>query len=109
MERRFGVRARTDFRVIAHDGLLAMHCRGIEVSPMGIVVDGGRRVARRDALFVQLEMSLPERYRTIRAIARPIWQSGSQQAFKFIRIADVDRLTLEEHLDLLKLRGAALC
>jgi hypothetical protein len=109
MERRFGVRARTDFRVIARDGLLAMHCRGIEVSPMGIVLDRGRCAAGREALFVQLEMVLPERYRTIRAVARPIWQFGSQQAFKFISIADVDRLTLAEHLDLLKLRGVALC
>ena len=110
MERRFGVRARTDFRVIARDGVLAVNWRGIEVSPMGIVLDRGRSSLDRDsALFVQLELVLPERFRAIRAVARPIWELGSQQAFKFIRIADVDRLTLAEHLDLLRMRGAALC
>ncbi|HMJ15722.1 MAG TPA: hypothetical protein VK524_30105 [Polyangiaceae bacterium] len=110
MERRVALRARTDFRVITRDGLLAGQCRGIEVSPMGIVLDRGRDPSgEHDHLFVQLELVLPERYRPIRAIGRPIWRLGSQQAFKFIRITDVDRLTLAEHLDLVRMRGNALC
>ncbi|HEY6555791.1 MAG TPA: hypothetical protein VI072_00905 [Polyangiaceae bacterium] len=110
MDRRVALRARTDFRVITRDGLLAAHCRGIEVSPMGIVLDRGRDPSQdHDHLFVQLELVLPERYRPIRAVGRPIWRAGSQQAFKFIRIADVDRLTLAEHLDLVRLRGNSLC
>jgi hypothetical protein len=109
MERRFGVRARTDFRVIARGGGLTLHCRGIEISPTGILLDRGRcAAAGHSLLFVHLELVLPERRRAIRAVARPIWRRGSQQAFKFIRIADVDRLTLAEHLDLLKRRGAVL-
>lgn len=109
MERRYGVRARTDFRVIARDGSLALTCRGIEVSPMGIVLDRGRTTTTADHFFVHLELVLPERYRPIRAVARPIWCHGNQQAFKFVRIADVDRLSLAEHLDLLQLRGASVC
>jgi hypothetical protein len=109
MERRYGVRARTDFRVIARDGPLALACRGIEVSPMGIVLDRGRTATADDHFFVQLELALPERYRPIRAVARPIWCYGNQQAFKFIRIADADRLSLAEHLDLLHLRGVSVC
>jgi hypothetical protein len=90
--------------------LLPVHCRGIEVSPMGIVLDRGPQSTHEDAhLFVHLELVLPERYRPIRAIARPVWRQGSQQAFKFIRITDVDRLTLAEHLDLLSHRGVMLC
>jgi hypothetical protein len=109
MERRLGVRARTDFRVVAKDGLLALACRGIEVSPMGIVLDRGRGSNDAEHVFVQLELVLPERFRPILAVARPIWRFGSQQALKFIRITDVDRLTLAEHLDLLQLRGERLC
>ncbi|MDF3071549.1 MAG: hypothetical protein K0R38_7150 [Polyangiaceae bacterium] len=56
----------------------------------------------------QDEMLLPERIRPLRALARPIWVHGSQQALKFVRISDVDRLTLAEHLDVLCLRGVCL-
>mgnify|MGYP000664853380 CR=1 FL=1 len=107
MQRRVGLRARTDFRVVAQSGGLVTHCRGIEISPSGIIVDRGREVAHTP-LVLRLEMLLPERVRPLRALARPIWVRGSQQAFKFIRISDVDRLTLAEHLDVLNLRGVCL-
>jgi hypothetical protein len=54
---------------------------------------------------MRLEMLLPERIRPLCAVARPIWAQGTQQALKFVRISDVDRLTLAEHLDVLNLRG----
>jgi len=109
MERRIGLRARTDFRVVAKNGILAAHCRGIEISPSGIVIDRGHAIVDRDRpLVMGLEMNLPERLRPLLALARPIWSFGSQQAFKFVRISDVDRLTLAEHLDLLRLRGIPL-
>lgn len=110
MERRFGLRARTDFRVVTRDGSLESHCRGIEVSTTGIVVDRGKPVARRDQrILLGLELRLPERVRALRAIARPIWSRGSQQAFRFVRMSDVDRLNLAEHLDVLRLRGVPMC
>jgi hypothetical protein len=110
MERRVGLRARTDFRVIARDGKLESHCRGIEVSPNGIVVDRGRAVASRDQrILVGLELRLPERLRALRAVARHVWSVGNQQAFKFVKMSDVDRLTLAEHLDVLRLRGVPMC
>lgn len=108
MQHRVGLRARTDFRVIAKNGGFVSHCRGIEISPSGIIVDRGREVSSQP-LLVRLEMQLPERLRPLRALARPVWAFGSQQALKFVRISDVDRLTLAEHLDLLNLRGVALC
>jgi hypothetical protein len=109
MERRIGLRARTDFRVLARNGILAAHCRGIEISPNGIVIDRGREIADRDRpLMMGLEMNLPERLRPLLALARPIWSLGPLQAFKFIEISDVDRLTLAEHLDLLAMRGVTL-
>jgi hypothetical protein len=108
MQHRVGLRARTDFRVVAFNGGFVSHCRGIEISASGIIVDRGRDLAS-ESLLLRLEMSLPERIRPLRALARPIWARGSQQAFKFVRISDVDRLTLAEHLDLLSLRGVSLC
>jgi hypothetical protein len=108
MKHRVGLRARTDFRVIAKNGGFVSHCRGIEISSSGIIVDRGRE-APSQPLLMRLEMQLPERLRPLRALARPIWVRGTQQALKFVRISDVDRLTLAEHLDLLNLRGVALC
>jgi hypothetical protein len=80
--------------------------RGIEVSSTGILLDHGRVVDDREhRLFVSLEITLPERLAPLRAVARPIWSFGTQQAFKFIRISDADRLTLAEHVDLMWRRG----
>jgi len=107
MKPRVGLRARTDFRVIATRGGFVSFCRGIEVSPSGIIVDRGREL-EHPPLLMRLEMLLPERVLPLCALARPIWVQGSQQAFKFVRISDVDRLTLAEHLDLMNLGGTSL-
>jgi hypothetical protein len=107
MQHRVGLRARTDFRVVASNGGFVSHCRGIEISASGIIVDRGREHTSQP-LLMRLEL-LPERIRPLRALARPIWVHGSQQALKFVRISDVDRLTLAEHLDVLNLRGVCLC
>ena len=107
MTRRVGLRMRTDFSVVASDGTVASNCRGVELSLGGIVLDRGRPVTHRDhRLLFRLKLSLPERLRAIEAVARPVWSSGNRQALKFLRIADADRLTLAEHLDLQALRGA---
>jgi hypothetical protein len=80
--------------------------RGIEVSSTGILLDHGRAIGDREhRFFVSLEITLPERRAPLRAVARPIWAFGTQQAFKFIRISDADRLTLAEHVDLMWRRG----
>ena len=106
MKGRVGLRARTDFDVIARDGRMQSWCRGIEVSTSGILVDRGRAVrSADDRLLVDLELRLPERLRSLRAKARAIWFQGSQQAFRFVHISDVDRLILAEHIDLQTLRG----
>jgi hypothetical protein len=107
MQHRVGLRARTDFRVVAKNGGFVSHCRGIEISASGIIVDRGREPLG-EPLEMRLEMLLPERIRPLLALARPIWVHGSQQALKFVRISDVDRLTLAEHLDVLCLRGVCL-
>lgn len=109
MKGRDGLRARTDIGVVARDGHLMSHCRGIELSAGGVVLDRGRPVtARDDRIFLHLELRLPEHFRPIRALARPIWAHGHRQAFKFLRVSDADRLSLAEHLDLVVLKGAKL-
>ena len=109
MDRRVGLRARTDFRVIASRGPLRSQYRGVEVSPTGIVLDRGRPIGDLDSpLLMRLELQLPEYLKPVRALARPIWSFGTQQAFKFVRIADVDRLILAEHLDFMSVRGVVL-
>ncbi|MEB2314085.1 MAG: hypothetical protein OZ921_13685 [Sorangiineae bacterium] len=109
MERRFGFRARTDFGVVAREGTLSAHCRAVELSSTGIVLDRGHPVQPRDErILIPLELRLPERHRTIRAIGRHVRSFGSRQCLKFIRIHDADRLSLAEHLDLCHLRGTPL-
>jgi hypothetical protein len=108
MERRVGLRARTDFRVIARTGSLAAHCRGIEISCTGIIVDRGRQVTREQPVVLKLELQLPERMKSLKALARPVWCFGSQQALRFVRMSDVDRLSLAEHLDILRIKGVTL-
>ena len=106
MERRLGQRARTDFPVKTRDGQLKSNCRGIEISASGIVLERGRQVRGGDSMLLDLELSSPERAAPIRALARSVWSFGTQQALKFIRISDADRLSLAEHIDLAQLRGA---
>jgi hypothetical protein len=109
MSRRVGLRTRTDFRVVAQRGLLCSTYRCIEVSPTGIVLDRGLPIADLDSpLLMRLELSLPEYLKPVRALARPVRSFGTQQAFKFVRIADVDRLILAEHLDFMSVRGVVL-
>lgn len=106
MQQRTGMRARTDFDVVARDGGLRSRCRGIELSASGIVIDRGRRVRRTDErLLIHLELCLPERMRRIPTTARAIWSSGTRQALRFVTISDADRLSLAEHVDLQSLRG----
>jgi hypothetical protein len=83
--------------------------RAIELSGTGIVLDQRRLTRDEEApLFVHLIISLPERRRAIHAVARPVRSYGCQQALRFVEIADVDRLTLAEHLDVVQRAGTAL-
>ena len=109
MRGRVGLRARTDFDVVARDGQMVSRCRGIEVSASGILIDRGRPIRSTDKrLLVDIELRLPERLRGLRARARSVWTHGTQQALRFVDISDVDRLTLAEHIDLQQLRGASI-
>jgi|SRR5687768_2655202 len=107
MARRVGMRGRTDFRVTARWGRRVARCRGIEVSSTGIVVHATELVMA-SPLWVWLELELPERLRPMLALARPVWSFGDQQALKFVRLPDADRLSLAEHVDLLSHRGLPL-
>ncbi len=106
MERRVGLRGRSNFRVVARQGDARSLGYGLEVSSTGMLVDLGRAARNlHDRLLVRLELGLPERIRSLHAVARPVWSFGTQLALRFVRMSDVDRLTLAEHLDLLRLRG----
>lgn len=108
MERRVGLRGRTDCSVKLRDGLWENQVRAIELSNSGIVLDRGREPRADQPLFVRLEICLPERRRAISAVARPVRSYGTQQALHFVKMHDVDRLTLAEHLDLVQRRGSTL-
>lgn len=109
MKRRVGLRARTDFRVTQKTGAFRSAYRGVEVSCTGMVVDRGRLVAQHDSpMLLKLELELPERHKPVEVMARPVWSYGTQQGLKFVRLSDVDRLNLAEHLDIAFRRGIDL-
>jgi len=107
--RQLGLRGSTDFPVVLHNANLAAHCRAIDVSSTGIVLDRGREVSPSDQVGVfRLELYIPEAQTAVRVLARSVRHCGSQQALRFVAISDADRLTLSEHLDRQWLRGAVL-
>jgi hypothetical protein len=101
-ERSIGLRGATQFRVLVCEGPHAAHCHALELSASGIVVERGRELSERECRAgFKLELFLPELERPVRVLAkvvRPVTRTA--YAFKFVFIADVDRLTLMEHLDL---------
>jgi len=100
-ERGIGLRAHTVFPLLFCEGPHAAHCRAIELSASGIVVERGRELSERERRGgVKLELFLPDQPGPVRALAkvvRPV--SGTAYALKFVLISDVDRLTLMEFLD----------
>jgi hypothetical protein len=94
---------------MTRDGSLVSSYRGVELSPTGIVIDRARPIEERDqGIYVEMEIVLPERVRPLHAVARPVWSFGTQQAFKFVVMSDVDRLNLAEHVDLAAMRDRVL-
>ncbi len=99
--RGIGLREKTDFPVLLCEGPHAAHCRAVELSATGIVLERGRELSEREqrALF-KLELYLPHQPRPVRVLAKLARRSNlTEYAFKFVLISDVDRLTLMEHLD----------
>jgi hypothetical protein len=104
--RRLGARARTSFAAAAYDGRMVVHCRVVELSTTGLVLERGRPLNDEDSqALLRLQLFLPGRAAPIRALARPVRQFSTRQALKFVAISDVDRLTLSEHLDRVAVRG----
>lgn len=109
MERRIGLRGRTDFPVTMESGFWRYAVRGIEISGTGIILDRGRSLDESSVpLLMNLSIRLPERRRPISAVARHVRCFGSQQVLRFVSLSDVDRLNLAEHLDIVQRRGARL-
>ncbi|HMJ14246.1 MAG TPA: PilZ domain-containing protein [Polyangiaceae bacterium] len=107
--RQIGLRAHTNFAVIMHNDNLAAHCRAVDVSSTGIVIDRGHTLSPEDedGIF-RLELYMPETSSPVRALARVVRTSGTEQALRFVAISDADRLTITEHLDRVWSSGAAL-
>ncbi len=101
IRRGIGLRAKTSFPVLLCEGPHAAHCRALELSASGIVVERGRALSEREhRASIKLELFLPDRAGPVRVLAkvvRPV--TATAYALKFVLIADVDRLTLMEFLD----------
>ena len=109
-ERGIGLRANAIFPLLFCEGPHAAHCRAVELSASGIVVERGRELSERERRGgVKLELFLPGLRGPIRALAKVVRAVGpTRYALKFVLISDVDRLTLMEHLDAMRLDSLRL-
>jgi hypothetical protein len=110
VERGIGLRGATSFPVLLCEGPHAAHCRALELSASGIVVDRGRELSERELRGgMKLELFLPGIPNAVRVLAKVVRQLRQHTyALKFVLISDVDRLTLMEHLDQLRLDSLRL-
>ena len=103
LERRrgIGLRAAASFPILLCEGPHAAHCRAVELSASGMVVERGRSLSEREQrASLKLELFLPGRPGPVRVLAKIVRQlTGTTYALRFVLIADVDRLTLMEFLD----------
>ena len=100
-ERGIGLRGATSFPLLLCEGPHAAHCRALELSASGIVVERGRELSERELrASMKLELFLPGIPSAVRVLAKVVRQlTRTTYALKFVFISDVDRLTLMEHLD----------
>ena len=97
--RRLGARAATKFSVFLVSGDRRFRARTVELSTTGVVLDF-RHSERPEIEGLQtLELVVPGLAKPIRTVARPVRQVGKYDAFEFLSIRAVDRLSLAEHLD----------
>ena len=97
--RRLGAREHTKFSAFLLAKGKRVRARTVELSTTGVVLDF--RYSSRPELdgLQTLELAVPGCGRPIRTLARPVRRVGSFDAFEFLSIREVDRLTLAEHLD----------
>jgi hypothetical protein len=100
-ERAIGMRASANFPLLLCEGQRAAHCRATELSATGIVVERGRPLSDRELrASLRLELFIPGSARPVRALAKVARAiTPTRYALRFVLIADVDRLSLMEHLD----------
>ncbi|HEX6765130.1 MAG TPA: PilZ domain-containing protein [Polyangiaceae bacterium] len=97
--RRMGARASTKFSVFLVVGDRKFRARTVELSTTGVVLDF-RYTERPDMEGLQtLELVVPGLGKPIRTLARLVRQVGKHDAFEFMSIRPIDRLSLAEHLD----------
>src|SRR6185503_9092127 len=95
--RRLGARATTKFSVFLVAGERRFRARTVELSTTGIVLDF-RYNERPEVEGLQtLELVVPGLGRPIHTLARPVRKVGKFDAFEFLSIRPIDRLSLAEH------------
>jgi hypothetical protein len=99
MERRISSRAQVDVPVSALVDGFRHACRGVDLSPTGMVFERTRSLSARELpqlspLEIFLDGPSP-----IHARARAVWSRGRLQAVRFVAMSDADRLTIAELLD----------
>lgn len=97
--RRLGARTATKFSVFLVAGEQRFRARTVELSTTGIVLDFRYTEHPGSDGLQTLELVVPGLGRPIRAVARLVRRVGKYDAFEFVSIRPVDRLTLAEHLD----------
>ena len=109
MRRRTTVRAQTDLVVeVLTDGVM-FPCRAVDISTDGAVIECHPRfLERAPRLLHWLRIHVPGQAEAVVVLARPAWRVGRSQAFRFVKVDELDRLTLAETMDQSARQGFAL-
>ncbi len=106
-ERRLAMRAQLDFPVIQHVDGFPHACRGVDLSPRGLVIRRPATLVEREPRLVySIELQIGGH--PIRTLARPVWTEGELQAMRYVGLSDADRLDIAEELDRARQEGRVL-
>jgi hypothetical protein len=95
MDRRYGARINTDFKLTTYRDGHSIGCRAVDLSPTGALIR--HRSIRSWPMVQRLELDLDGR--KVQATARTVWCYGELQGVRFVGLSDVDRLEIAEHID----------
>ena len=95
MDRRYGARINTDFRLRVHRDGHVVEGRSVDLSPTGALIR--HRSIRSWPMVQKVELDLDGV--PVETYARTAWCFGDLQAVRFVGLSEVDRLEIAEHLD----------
>ena len=99
-ERRYAPRAPSSLLVRLGNGLTRAEAFCADISMGGVLLQRELPAAiAYTHLYLDVALQLPGDPRPIRAMARRVWSRGNSFGLRFLKMSELDRLRLAEHID----------